>query len=65
MLFAIKRAGPDTGADIYYLTKRLRETHQSNWLKMVYMFKYERETKYIPLILSVEKSGMIKWYIDG
>ena len=32
---------------------------------MVHLFKYVRVTKYLPLILSTNKSGMLKWYIDG
>ena len=32
---------------------------------MVHLFKYVRGTKYLPLILSVDKSGMLKWYIVG
>ena len=32
---------------------------------MVNMFKYVRVTKYLPLILISEKSGILKWYIDG
>ena len=31
---------------------------------MVHLFKYARRKKYQPLILSVEKSGMLKCYID-
>ena len=65
MLFTTKREIPDTGAAISYLTTRVREPYQSDWLKMVHLFKYVRNTKDIPLILSAEKSGIIKWYIDG
>ena len=55
----------DTGIAISYLTTRVRETDQSNWMKMIHIFKYVRGTKYIPLILIAYKSGMLKWYIDG
>ena len=49
---------------IYYLTTRVRNLGQRDWLKMVHLFKYARRKKYQPLILSVEKSGMLKCYID-
>ena len=64
MLFDTKRARPDTSTAISYLTTRLRDPDQSDWLKMVHLFKYVIGTKYIPPILCSDKSGMIKWYID-
>ena len=65
MLFTTKRARPDTGIAISYLTTRVREPDQSDWLKMVHMFKYIRGNKNLPLILSADNNGMLKWYIDG
>ena len=65
MLFTIKIAWTDTGVAISYLTTRLREPDQSDWLKMVHLFNYIRGTKYLTLILSAYKSEIIKWYIDG
>ena len=65
MLFSTKIARPDTGIYISYLKTRVRDPDQSDWLKMVHIFKYVRGTKYLPLILSADKSGMLKWYIDG
>ena len=63
MLFATKRARPDTSIDKSYLTTRVRDPDQSDWLKMVHLFKYVRGNKYLPLILSADKSGFLKWYI--
>ena len=65
MLFTTKIEIPDTGTVISYITTRAREPYQSNWLKMVRIFKYIRVTKYLPLILSVDNSTMINWYIYG
>ena len=31
---------------------------------MVHLFKYARGNKYLPLIQSEDKSGILKWYID-
>ena len=64
MLFATERALPDTGTTISYLVTRVRDTDQRNFLKMVLLFKYVRDTKTIPLILSADKSVILKWYID-
>ena len=65
MLFAIKIARQDTGTAISCLETIVREPDQINWMKMVYLFKYIIGTKYVPLILSAENSGMLEWYIDG
>ena len=65
ILFPTKRARPNTGTAIFHLTTRVIYPDQRNWLKMVYLFKYVRGTKYIPLILSADKSVMLQWYIDG
>ena len=65
MLFATKIARPDTGTAISYLTTRVIDPDQSNWMKMVHLFKFVRVDNDLPLILSVDKSGILKWYIDG
>ena len=65
ILFATKRATLGTGTDISCLTNRSREPDQSNWLNMVKVFKYVRGTKDLTLILSADKSGILKWYIYG
>ena len=64
ILFAAKISGPDTGTAISYLTTRVIEPDQSDWQNMVHLFKYIRVTKYLPLILSADKSGILKWYIN-
>ena len=65
MLFGTKIARPDNGTAISYLATRVRYPYQSNWLNMVHVFNYIRGAKYIPLILSAENSGILKWFIDG
>ena len=64
ILFATNRAKPDTGTAISYLTTRVIEPYQSNWLKMVHLFKYVRGPKYLPPTLSAENSVIFKLYID-
>ena len=65
MLFATKIAHPNNSTFIFYLATRVREIDQSDWLNIVNMFKYIRDTKYLPLIIIAENIGIIKWYIDG
>ena len=62
MLFATKIAWTYTGKSISHLTKIVRDL---DWLNMVHMFKYDRGTKYIPLVLISNKSVVSKCYIGG
>ena len=65
VLFATKRARPDTGTAVSYLTTRVREPDRQDWHKLVHLMKYIRGTKGLPLILSADGSGVLKWYVDG
>jgi hypothetical protein len=64
-LYATKRARPDTCTAVAFLTTRVREPDTDDWAKMVHMMKYIRGTKTLPLILSANGSGILKWWIDG
>ena len=64
-LFATKRARPDTGTAIAYLTTRVRAPDEDDWQKMVHLMKYIRGTRKMPLILSANGSGILKWWVDG
>jgi hypothetical protein len=64
-LFATKRARPDTCTAISYLTTRVREPDRDDWTKLAHMVKYLRGTKDLPLILSANGSGILKWWVDG
>jgi hypothetical protein len=64
-LFATKRARPDTCTAISYLTTRVRELDRDDWTTLAHMVKYLRGTKDLPLILSANGSGILKWWVDG
>ena len=64
-LYATKRARPDTCTAIAYLTTRVREPDKDDWAKLTHLMKYLRATKDLPLILSADGSGILKWYVDG
>ena len=65
ILFATKRARPDTCTAIAYLTTRVREPDQDDWHKLSHLIKYIRETKMLPLILCADGTGVLKWWIDA
>ena len=48
-LFATKRARPDTGTAVSYLTTRVREPDKEDWNKLAHLMKYLRGTKELPL----------------
>jgi hypothetical protein len=64
-LFATKRARPDTGTSIAFLTTRVREPDEDDWTKLTHLMKYVRGTKDLPLVLSANGSGILKWWVDG
>jgi hypothetical protein len=64
-LYTTKRARPDTCTAIAFLTTRVRAPDKDDWAKLTHLMKYLRGTKSLPLILSANGSGIIKWYVDG
>ena len=57
MLFATKRARPDTGTAISFLMTRTTEPDLDDWNKLAHLMKYVRGTEDLPLILSATGSG--------
>ena len=64
-LYATKRARPDTCTSIAFLTTRVREPDKDDWTKLVHLMKYIRGTRTLPLILSADGSGILKWWVDA
>ena len=65
ILFATKRARPDTCTTIPFLTTRVREPDNDEWANLVHLMKYIRITRNLPLILSANGSSILQWWIDG
>jgi hypothetical protein len=65
MLYATKRARPDTCTAVAFLTTRVRDPDKDDWRKMCHLMGYIRHTLYMPLTLSADGSGIIKWWVDG
>jgi hypothetical protein len=64
-LYMTKRARPDTCTAIAFLTTRVRAPDKDDWAKLCHLMQYLRGTKKLPLTLSAEKCGILKWYVDG
>ena len=64
-LYATKRARPDTCTAIAFLTTRVRAPDKDDWKKLVHLMRYIRGTRTLPLILSANRSGILKWWVDA
>jgi hypothetical protein len=64
-LYATKRARLDTCTAIAFLTTRVHEPGKDDWTKLVHLMRYIRGTRTMPLILSANGSGILKWWVDA
>jgi hypothetical protein len=64
-LYATKRARPDTCTAIAFLTTRVRAPDKDDWKKLVHLMRYVRGTRTLPLILSANGTGILKWLVDA
>ena len=63
ILFTTKRTRPATRTAVSFLTTRVREPDQDDWLKLAHLMMYIRGTIDLPLTLSANGTGMLKWYV--
>jgi hypothetical protein len=63
--YSTKRSMPDTCIAITFLTMRVRAPNKDDWNKLVHLMRYIRGTRTMPLILSANGSGIIKWWVDA
>jgi hypothetical protein len=64
-LYATKRARPDTCTAIAFLTTRVCVSDTDNWKKLAHLMRYLRGTCKMPLTLSANGSGILKWWVDA
>ena len=64
-LYITKRARPDTCTVVEFLTTIVREPKKYNRGNLFHQMKYIRGTRDLPLILSNNSSGVLKWWIDA
>jgi hypothetical protein len=64
-LYATKCARPNTCTAIAFLTTRVQAPDKDNWNKLVQLMKYLRGTGTLPLILSANGTGILKWWVDA
>ena len=55
---------PDIHLSVYLLCTRVRGPGMDDYKKLARKMKYTQGKIGLPLILSINKSGNIKWYVD-
>jgi Reverse transcriptase (RNA-dependent DNA polymerase) len=65
LLFATKRARPDTATVISFLMTRTQDPDTDDWGKLEHLMKYIKGTKDLPLTLGMKGPNVLKWWIDG
>ena len=63
VMFTTKHDRPDTGTAVSFLTTRVIALDQDDWLKLAHLMMYIRGTIDLPLTLSANGTGMLKWYV--
>jgi hypothetical protein len=64
-LYSTKWSRPDTCTVIAFLTTRVRAPDKDDWNKLVHLMRYIRGTHTMPLILSANGSGILRWWVDA
>jgi hypothetical protein len=65
LLFTAKRARPDLQLAVAFLCIRVQAPDTDDYKKLGRLMKYLQATIGLPLILAMDKSGKIRWYIDA
>jgi hypothetical protein len=60
-LYTTKWARPNTCTAIAFLTMRVQAPDMDYWSKLIHPMKYLRGTPTLPLILSANRTGILKW----
>ena len=63
-LFLCKRARPDISPAIAYLTTRVRNPNRDDWMKLVRMMKFLKQTSEDVLTLKSDGLKRLKWHVD-
>ena len=65
ILFATKRARPDTGTALSFLMTRTASPDKDDWAKLEHLMGYIKEIKDLPLTLGATDQWINRWFIDG
>ena len=64
-LYATKQARPVNCQTITFLTRIVRVPDEDNFSKLVHFMQYITGTSTLPLIISANRSEILKWWVDA
>ena len=64
-LYATKQSRLDICTAVAFLMIGVQAPDLDDWDEMIYMMRYIRGTRTLPLILSANGSGILKWWVDA
>ena len=64
-MFLCKRARPDVDPVVSFLSTRISNPNESDWLKLVRMLSFLKGTRNDILTLEVDDSQVLKWFVDA
>jgi hypothetical protein len=64
-LYATKRARPNTCTAITFLIMRVQAPDKDDSNKLTHLMKFLRGTRTLPLTLSANGTGILKWWVDA
>ena len=65
LLFLSKRARPDIQLPVAFLCTRVKEPDADDWKKLGRVMKYLRGSPGLPLVLSMDGTKTMRWYVDA
>ena len=65
IIFDTTQARYDTYTAIPFLTTTAREPNNDHWAELLHLIKYIKGTRNLQPILSANRIGILKWWIDG
>ena len=65
LLYLSQRARPDLRTAISFLCTRLQQPDTDDYKKLSRVIKYLQATVDLPLVLSADDSGLIRWWMDA
>ena len=65
LMFLSKRTRPDVQIPVAFLCTRVKEPDRDNWKKLGRIMKYLEGTIGLTLILGIDDTGVVKWFVDA
>eukprot|EP00956_Cyclotella_meneghiniana_P035517 scaffold115573_cov38-Cyclotella_meneghiniana.AAC.1 len=65
ILFVSTRVRRDVQTVVAFLTTRTKKPDEDDWGKLRRLLRYLKATKHLKLTLSVDKLGVIRWWVDA